>query len=280
MKLTAYIDESGRHDKTGRQRGSGQIIMAGWLDWSDKWLVFSSNWQSVLDKYQAPFFHFTEWADASAVIRKKRESSSSFNTNPYKDWSVEKLDNFLYELADLAGSGNKLIVGVWLPTKTFNEFKKHPDFSKHPFKSSDPYRQCLHRFFEEFKNDVEKQWRYWKEPVSFVFDQNDDKDWIDAVTNAFDEAKNRDSRIAKLTFADKKVSAHLPLQAADMLAYRQRQILEKMLNPKETFPKMSNLDNRLIKPSYLKSSPEYIAKTFLDSKNITGLRSLIGSGEI
>jgi hypothetical protein len=279
-KLIAYVDESGRHDKTGKQKGSGQIILAGWLDWSAKWLVFCSDWRNILEKYQASYFHFTEWADASAVIRKRREASSSFNSNPYKGWSLEKLDNFLYELAAIAGSGDKLIIGVWLPTKIFDGLKKHPEFSNQPLKSSDPYRQCLHKFFEEFIKDVEKQWRYWKEPVSFVFDQNDDEDWNDAVTSAFTEAKARDSRIAQLTFADKKLSPYLPLQAADMLAYRQRQLLEKMLNPNVSFPKLSKLDDQLIKPSYLKSSPEYVVKTLLDSKNIISIRSLLNKGEI
>jgi hypothetical protein len=35
VKIAAYVDESGRHDKTGRQEGAAQIIVAGWVDWAD-----------------------------------------------------------------------------------------------------------------------------------------------------------------------------------------------------------------------------------------------------
>ncbi|HTB85287.1 MAG TPA: DUF3800 domain-containing protein [Candidatus Sulfotelmatobacter sp.] len=273
-KLTAYIDESGRHDKSGKQPGSGQIIVAGWLDWSDNWPGFCQRWQTILEKYQAPYFHFTEWADASAVIRKKREPSSSLLENPYRNWDLNKLDNFLYELADLAGSGDKLNVGIWLPTRVFAETTKV--FPKNPFKSNDPYRQCLYTFFEVFIQDVEAQWRYWQEPVAFYFDQNDDDDWTNAVSDAFSEAKKGDVRIGELKFVCK--TNHLAIQAADMVVYRLRQLLEKMLNPKESFPKLSKLDDRLIKPAHLRSSPDYKIKTLFDANNIQYIRSMKGVG--
>jgi len=68
-------------------------------------------------------FIFTEWRTASAVARKTREPGSTFKNNPYRDWAEQKLDGFLIELAMLAGSGNKLLVGGSVYTKVFHDEK-------------------------------------------------------------------------------------------------------------------------------------------------------------
>src|ERR1017187_4802529 len=95
VNLVAYVDESGRHDRTGKQKGSGQIVVCGWVDWRSNWLAFCREWQSILRKYDATYFHFVEWAEASRVARNVKNPSSSFSKNPYRGWSLEKLDAFL-----------------------------------------------------------------------------------------------------------------------------------------------------------------------------------------
>lgn len=72
VKVVAYIDESGRHSKTASQPGSGQIVVAGWADSPKNWNKFCSQWQTILKDFDAPYFHFYEWADASATIRTGR----------------------------------------------------------------------------------------------------------------------------------------------------------------------------------------------------------------
>ena len=129
MKIAAYIDESGRHDKTGRAVGSGQIVVCGWVDWADRWAIFCNQWQSILNKYGGEtYFHFVELAYASRIIRTKETPSESFHRNPYREWKLEKLNSFLYELAELAGGGQKLYVGGFISTRDFDEAKKHPAF--------------------------------------------------------------------------------------------------------------------------------------------------------
>jgi hypothetical protein len=32
VKIAAYLDESGSHDKTGKEKNSGQIVVCGWVD--------------------------------------------------------------------------------------------------------------------------------------------------------------------------------------------------------------------------------------------------------
>ena len=271
MKITAYVDESGRHHKTGKQTGSGQIVVSGWVDWHDNWGEFCKQWQSILDKYGAPYFHFSEWADASAVVRNVRKPSSSFSKNPYKGWNLEKLDAFLYELAEIAGGGQKIFVGGFISTRDFVEAKKHPAYSHFAPKHGDPYRACLNTFFESFATEVQQQWRYWTEPVAFFFDHNDDPEWNHAVQDAFAASKKKDSRIAELSFVDSKIPPHLPIQAADMLAYRTHQITQKFTDP-NILQNPSKLDDLLIKPALLRATPSYLQGTFGDYLSLLPLR--------
>jgi len=256
VKVVAYIDESGGHSKTGEQPGATHIVVAGWVDWWDNWTVFCRKWGDILDKYKADYFHFYEWVEASKVA-KGRKPSSSFSQNPYKGWNNQKLDDLLFELAAIAGSGEKVFVGGFVSTKDFTEAKKHPDYSKSAPSHGDPYRACLHQFFEGFSTEVQEQWRYWSEPVTFFFDQNDDLEWGHCVQDEYAAAKNKDSRIGELTFADKKKHPHWPLQAADMLAYRFNQIARKFTDP-EIEPRMSKLDDLLIKPIFTKATQTYL----------------------
>src|SRR5580704_14418150 len=67
VEIAAYIDESGQHDPTGKETSSKQVVVAGWVDWRDNWAPFCDRWKSALDKYDARYFHFQEWAYASKI---------------------------------------------------------------------------------------------------------------------------------------------------------------------------------------------------------------------
>ena len=113
MKLIAYADES-----HGGKKDSEVLIVAGLVGLRDEWNKFCVGWREVLYRYTAPYFHFREWADASAVVRGKRRASTEFTQkNPYRFWSQTKLDTFLLELAEVAVSDNKVIIGGYVPTK-------------------------------------------------------------------------------------------------------------------------------------------------------------------
>lgn len=269
VNLVAYVDESGRHDRAGKEKGSGQIVVAGWLDWRDNWAVFCREWQTVLDNYHAPYFHFWEWADASGVIRNVHPPTSDFDKNPYCGWSLSHLDSFLYSLADIAGSGEKIILGGFISTSDFNEAKKHPDYSYFSPKHGDPYRECLINFFDKFPAEVKSQWPSWTEKVSFFFDQNGDSDWNHAVQDSFMLAKKNEPRMAGLAFEDMRVI--LPLQAADMVAYRFHQIAGKFVDPR-TEPVASKLDDLLIKRAMLRAIEADLPGTMADFFSLLPLR--------
>jgi len=67
VKLVAYVDESGTHSGPG----SEVLIIGGWVALRDEWAQFCKDWQRVLNKHSAKYFHFKEWSEASAVVRKK-----------------------------------------------------------------------------------------------------------------------------------------------------------------------------------------------------------------
>ena len=271
MKLVAYIDESGRHDKTGQKEGSAQIIIGGWVNRSDAWPGFCQKWQSVLDKYKIEYFHFYEWSDAVAVARKKRQPSASYAKNPFRGLPFQKLNSLLFELAEIAGQTDKIMVGSFVPTRDFHAAKNHPNYKNFPRSHDDPYHACLHDFFRNLPMEIKEQRPEWSEPIAVFFDQNDDKEWNCAVQSAFMAAKKDNPNFAELVFADKKIHPHLPLQAADMLVYRFRQIVGKFTDP-DALPNPNRLDDLLIKPSMLDSNTQSIASMMAGAAAMMPLR--------
>jgi len=116
---------------------------------------------------------------------------------------------------------------------------------------------------------VQSEWPSWTEKVFFIFDQNKDSDWNHAVQDSFMLAKKKDSRMAELTFADMRVN--LPLQAADMLAYRLHQIVGKFVDP-STEPVTSKLDDLLLKRAMLRAIESDLPGAMTDYFSLFPLR--------
>ena len=117
MNLLAYADESGSY----LGPNSDVFIVAGWVSHREDWARFCGNWQRVLNEFS--YFHFREWSAASAVVRNKRQPDSTFTKNPFKTWSQSRLDEFLFKLADVAASGDRVIVGGYVPANKLCEDK-------------------------------------------------------------------------------------------------------------------------------------------------------------
>ena len=219
VKLVAYADES----HSGRD--SEVLIIGGWIASCDEWSQFCVAWQKVLDHYAAPYFHFREWADASAVVRGKRGASSEFlKKNPYRNWDQPKLDAFLFELAEAAASGQAWAVGGYVPAKKLAEDKAN-GLSKTPSSAED---LCINHFFDSVVSTINTHRApLTRQPITFVFDHSDDPEWKRTIKDAFDSNRLRNRQFKEMSFASKK--DHLPLQAADMVAYRIRQTVENLV---------------------------------------------------
>ena len=221
VKLIAYADESHSGNKD-----SEVLIVAGWIALRDEWSKFCVEWQRVLNQYAAPYFHFREWSDASTVVRGKRRGSSEFlKKNPYKCWDQSKLDGFLLELAQIAASGNRLIVGGYVPAKKLEEDKASGIVKTKP----SPEGLCIKHFFDSVISTINHHRSPLKrQPITFFFDHSDNSDWKKIVNDGFESSRSKNRHFKQISFASKV--DHLPLQAADMVAYRLRQAMENMVN--------------------------------------------------
>ena len=217
MKLLCYADDSGTHDPTGEQKGAKQGLIGGIIAPSAEWPQFNRDWQDVLIKYNAPYFHFCEWRAASAVARGKRRPTNDYSKNPFSGWPETTLNALLLELARIVGA--KLTVGGFVLTKEFHLAKTNGDLPR----TADPYEHGLEQFFAEVLGSIHQLRAPWKRAgVYFVFDQSDKPDWKRALHDCFSRYRAKYPTIQSVSSEAKNKA--IPLQAADMVAYRSRRI--------------------------------------------------------
>jgi hypothetical protein len=249
--------------RQGQKKAQGKELLAALAQSKRIGGAFCREWQAVLNQYKVPYFHFYEWATASAVAR-GRPPSSDFSKNPYQHLDLKQLDALLVALAKIAGSGNKIIIGGSVYTRLFHQAKISGDIPQ----NADPYRHCMEQFFAAVLQTIETQRPPWKRlPISFFFDQTDNREWICAFHDTFNIYRKKYSTFKEISFADKKDEPHLPLQAADMVAYRMRQIGEKWIDkkPPSTF---TMIDEHLFKTTfdYLDRHKKEVFRAFLAGK--------------
>jgi hypothetical protein len=246
VKLVAYVDESGTNDN------SAVIIVGGLVALQEEWAKFRIKWQQVLNKYSAKYFHFREWADASAVIRKKRNPSSEFEKNPYKFWDQETLDRFLFELAEVAVADGKLVVGGYVPQIQLREEQANGLTTT----TGSPKELCVGHFFDAAVSTIYRERCVLKrQGISFFFDHSSDQRWKNIVHSVYDQRCKKHIQFKSIDFVSsslrERVAAHdiefLPLQAADLVAYRMRQKMEKLANLDFAGPEWDKLDKVLFK---------------------------------
>ncbi|HEV2331071.1 MAG TPA: DUF3800 domain-containing protein [Verrucomicrobiae bacterium] len=237
-----YADESGTHDRSGQQKGSEYPVVAGYAAPISEWSKFCVDWKAVLNSYDVPYFHFREWAAASAVIRGK-PPDSDFKKNPYRILDKKRLDKLLYTLADIAGRGNKVPIAGAIRTHVFNRIKAKLEI-ENPEEielGSDPFKYSMGEFFRHYHRETWERWNDFTAPVTFFFDQSNDPQWKSALLEVYDAFAKMDLRMKGISFEDKKEMPHMPLQAADMLAYRSRQAAHKINDGTYDFTKLDNL---------------------------------------
>jgi hypothetical protein len=225
-----YADESGTHDRTGKQTGSEYPTIAGFAAPPSEWSKFCVNWQAVLNSYRVPYFHFREWAAVSAAVRFNKPETPELKKNPYFGWDIKRLDKFLYTLADIAGRGNKVPISGTIRTAVFNQVKEDLKINN-PEQiqwGEDPFKYSMGEFFQKYHRETWIRWGNFNAPVTFFFDRSDDPKWTSALFEVYGVFEKADTRLKGISFVDKKEPPHFPLQAADMLAYRIRQTADKL----------------------------------------------------
>jgi hypothetical protein len=217
MKLSCYADESGTDDPTGAMKGAGQGFVGGIIAPASEWPQFSRAWQSVLIKHKAEYFHFAEWRAASEVARGKRHPTQDDVESTFNGWTEESLRSLLLDLATIAGG--KLSVGGFVRTKEFHLAKAAGELPA----QADPYEHGLEQFFAEVLSSIHALRAPWKRAqIDFIFDQSDKPEWKRVVNDCFARYKAKYPTFATVRLKDKRLE--LPLQAADMVAYRSRRM--------------------------------------------------------
>lgn len=202
MNLVVYADESGTHDRAAKEPGSEAPVFGGYIGDVKDWKIFCIHWQSVLNKYGIPFFHYREFNS----LRDTEHNP----TSPYFQWGELKRDTFLFELAAVAGG--QVPVGSIMNLKDFVN-KGEMD---------DPFEVVFHAFFAGVHDTIKLHWPRNSDQVSFVLDNNN-SEWIKTFRKVFNEWSTREPRFSSFSFVDgKKDPAYMPLQAADLIAYRVR----------------------------------------------------------
>jgi hypothetical protein len=210
----AYLDESGTHDPQGKKKGAEVPVIAGYMATVDEWSDFCPHWKAILDKYNAPFFHYFELLD--------RDERMTNPDSPYYGWDDEKVEAFEYEMAEIAGRQIPLIGHYHL--------KEH----KQRFSADNTYSYAyvMEIFFRDFVKKVGEHYPLLDCEITFFLDQNSDPRWRHAFDETITEYRKQYSWIGEHSFPDKKKERHLPLQAADMIAYRARRLAAKAFGQK------------------------------------------------
>jgi hypothetical protein len=94
-----------------------------------------------------------------------------------------------------------------------------------------------------------------RQVISFFFDHSTDQQWKDAVHDAYRSRSKINTRFKSIAFANLSLKERvavrdeefLPLQAADLVAYRMRQKMEKLANLDFAGPEWNGLDDILFK---------------------------------
>jgi Protein of unknown function (DUF3800) len=227
IMIVVYADESGTHDATGKETGSKTPLIAGFAAKKAVWDGFLIDWMAVLKSYDdVPYFHGRELRAAREAIVQNKQESKELLSNPYyqRKWNLKTIESFRVALTRVASKGGKISVIGGVNLGIFNS-KRH--LFPAEAEKEDPYKYCMYYFFREFHKKTAAKWGNYDDDIQFVFDQHPEKKWRDAIFDVFSEFQKQDKRMSDPIFEDKLKPAYVPLQAADLLAYHARRMVEK-----------------------------------------------------
>jgi hypothetical protein len=266
--IVVYADETGTG---GLQHGGKEPApgVYGFLATCEMWERFRIDWKSVLDRHGAPYFHFRELNTAG---RKKK-------TSPYHGWDDQKADNFIYDMATVASSG-PVPFGGYVSIKKLYGGKR--DRAAH----IGAYRKAFENFFEDFTTQMNVHFPEEKAKTDFFFDESENKEWIGILNDVIRRYRRRDSRVGNFSFIDNHSERGMPCQAADILAYRNRQYAETAFE-EDAWQKQKLLDFILSRNGFPKTHPrsryakysyadwEALVKYLRDDKKLHESRGLL-----
>jgi hypothetical protein len=145
---------------------------------------------------------------------------------PYRDWTDDKRSKFINRLISIAQTHTRIGIGGLLVLDDYNNIV--PRWLRE--ERGHPYYFCFQLFFDNLIPLLETTNLRLPEgqQAAFVFDRN--QQFRREADRAFDEIKeirDENNRMGSLTWGDRK--RHLPLQAADLIAYLVRNDMSLVL---------------------------------------------------
>jgi Protein of unknown function (DUF3800) len=219
LGLTVYADESGTHDGHGLQPGSEVTAIAGYIADQPNWQRLTRRWNTARREFgiEGPFHVSSYWR----------------NEEPYGSWSDAKKKKCLSKFIRIARDNTWFAIGGMVPTKHYDQILapeiRDPRLGELGFEH--PYHFCFQMLFvrmmEYLNNEIDERFPRklgFKEKVAFVFDRQQQFEAL--ATRNFNRIKkiiDPEDRLASITYGSKQ--DHIPLQAADLLAFYTRRIL-------------------------------------------------------
>jgi len=203
--IVVYADESGTHGVRDGKEPAPTIC--GFLATPEMWEKFRLDWTSGLKRHGAPHFHFRE---LNPDFQKKNPD------NHFSTWDKYRKDDFIHDMAIVASSGPVPFGG--------NDSVKR-EYGDNPTKEqlNERYRTAFEVFFDDFGNQIDRHFPDERGKVSFFFDDNQSSEWVSILDCVIKEKRKSDSRIGEYTPVEDTSERGMPCQAADLLAYVNRQ---------------------------------------------------------
>jgi hypothetical protein len=223
-KIVVYADESGTHDLSARQPGANVAVLGGYAGFAEDWETFEAEWRAALSQYRVPFFHFCEFSNKKKCAKDTK--------SPYFGWDGPRRHEFLFTMAKIAGNRVRFPCAGSFLLAHFHSDKRIKialrNMGLNDVQINGPhlvYFSLFHEFFDAFLRELNARHPDFAGVIEFVFDRkDDDRYWALSANQMFELFSESDPRFESIRFSDKKID--LPLQAADMFAYRTHQIFE------------------------------------------------------
>ncbi len=211
--IVVYADETGTGGipKSGEEPAPG---LYGYLETPAAWDAFRIKWNTMLKKHDAPHFHFRE---LDPNYRKQHPESV------FASWDNERKDNFIYDMAFVAGCGPIPFGG------------NHP--RKKQKTDEEAYEMAIDGFFRDFADQMTTHFPNEQGQASFFFADLDNETWIAILNRKMKKARQVDKRIAEeYILINPLTERGTPCQAADILAYVHRQDISKIYDSGRILP--------------------------------------------
>jgi hypothetical protein len=243
--IVAFADESGTGGIPANKKEPAPGV-CGLLASEELWESFRIHWKAALDHHNAPYFHF----------RKLDRSNRKDPKNRFHEWSDDRVDDFIYDMAVVASSG-PIPFGGNASVKMVHGTQPKKD------NLNETYGRALSAFFADFTAQMNRHFPNENSEVSFCFDKNDSPDWIAVLENTSNRARKSDPRIGGYRFVDSESYEGIPCQAADLFAYVNRQNNETVYE-RQFYGPQRILDIILAKQSWPEWHPFSVLKTMSD----------------